>query len=236
MSKSGEDYIPGLGTAFFLNPNHIDKVGGAETYIPGLGTDFTIKGEHVSEEGGMENYLPGLGAAFKVDYAHVIYDYYPEAVTSTGSGNGELTIDVVGADELATITLYDLIGVLVGTITLTGVDTTCQFTSVAPGMGYYVVQTVGGADSPSSNIINVAPPPVVATGSIGGVQTIDVADATKLAILLLFNAANAQVGAYTLVGDATTHTFAEVPIAAGWYVKQVVNGSYSTSSNVVEVA
>ena len=40
-------YIPGLGSQFFIHPDHINAAGGAEKYIPGLGTQFFIDPAHV---------------------------------------------------------------------------------------------------------------------------------------------------------------------------------------------
>jgi len=391
MSKSAEDYIPGLGKSFFISPGHADAQGDAKDYIPGLGTDFTIRGEHLSTEGGGEDYIPGLGKSFKINVRDIKYDslskpnavegvgrilvisapylttlklyndsdvlvdsytltgeetshqfnlpnggldhyviqelngvasvvsdnvsalpnplvitgsdgsatidvtgavllstlslydntdtvavtyeltgddtsyqftgvrvgegYYvtqttvtlespasnvvtvlPAPVVLTGSGDGEATVDAAGATALATVDLYDSADALIDTHILVGEATTHQFTTVTPGLGYYALQTVNGLVSLKSNVVNVAPAPVVATGSVGGVLTVEVAGATELAIVALYDSSRVEVETHVLVGAATTHTFVDVPVGIGYYVRQVVNGASSIDSNIINVA
>ncbi|MCX7920965.1 MAG: S-layer homology domain-containing protein [Clostridia bacterium] len=163
-------------------------------------------------------------------------DVLPAAVTAAGSVNGAGTVDVTGATPLAVLKLYNSSSVLVDTYTLIGPATTYQFTAVPVGAGYYVKQTVNGVESAASNTVTVAPTTLVATGSTGGARTIDVTGATALATLKLYNSSNAVVATYTLIGPATTHQFTAVPVGAGYYVKQTVNGADSAASNAVSTA
>jgi hypothetical protein len=72
MQYSAEKYIPGLGNAFKIHPDHINVKGGAEKHIPGLGSLVYIdNAKHVGTQGGAEKYLPGLGKDYFINPAHV---------------------------------------------------------------------------------------------------------------------------------------------------------------------
>ena len=76
---SASKYVPGLGSQFFIHPDHVGIMGGdidvgmirREKYIPGLGNQFMIGANEVSEAGGADKYIPGLGKQFEVYPEHV---------------------------------------------------------------------------------------------------------------------------------------------------------------------
>lgn len=59
--------IPGLGTKFFIHPNHVQAGGKAGKYIPGLKLDVYVPANCVDARGGADKHIPGLGTKFFID-------------------------------------------------------------------------------------------------------------------------------------------------------------------------
>jgi len=147
------------------------------------------------------------------------------------ASGGVHQVTVTEAHAAAELELFRDGGTSAGTATLLPSQTSHTFADVAPGLGYYVVQTHAGASSAASNTVTVAPPAVSASGGEGRVT---VSGATGGSVLKLYAAGGGVPVATRTIGPAETgYPFTGIAPGLGYYATQTVNGAESVGSNTV---
>jgi hypothetical protein len=145
MKYPASKFIPGLGTQFFINPNHVNAKGGAEKYIPGLGSQVEVKLSEVNAKGGAEKYVPGLGTQFFIHPDHV--EPTPPAPAPT------YTVTLTVVFEEAPIADVD---VTIGGVTVTSDEEGIVVFTLPDGTHSYTLENSGGAAGSGTVVVNGA--------------------------------------------------------------------------------
>ncbi|MFC4302542.1 S-layer homology domain-containing protein [Cohnella boryungensis] len=155
----------------------------------------------------------------------------PEAVSAVG---GTREVQASAATGGSVLKLYaEGGGTAVATHVLGALETEYTFSAVAPGLNYFVTQSVAGVESQGSNTVTVTPSPVLLDG---GTRAVHVTGAETGATLNLYRSNGELLQTHGLTGSETAYVFTDVPAGSGYYVRQVANGAESAASNTVTVA
>lgn len=165
------------------------------------------------------------GVQIKSNYVDVTVS----RVEIVGSTDGIGTIKVEGAYPDAIVKLYDKDGNYVTEATADQ-NGKVVFTSISPGIDYYVIQSASGIQSPKSNKINV----FQLFGSDDGQKTVTGLGATPGATVKLYSKQSKIVASAVADVDGKV-SFTNVNTDIDYYVVQTVGEVTSVPSNKVNV-
>jgi len=137
-------------------------------------------------------------------------------------------VDVNNVYPGASLTLYDANGVQVSNTPDANGDGTFRFSAVAPGSGYYAVQSINNVLSAASKPVTVTP---AAPSASAGVESLIASGYVSGATLKLYHWSGSLLDTATNV-TAASYTFLNVePDSDGYYVTQTFGGVESVNSS-----
>lgn len=146
-------------------------------------------------------------------------------------GTEYVDVTNVDTDIGATLELYNESGNLVSSSPTYQGSGTYRFSSILPGSGYYVKQSLNGVFAPS-NPVKVSPVPPAAPTVTAAVEALKVSEIVVGASLKLYTASGSFLRDVPSV-DTTTFTIPDVqPNSEGYKVTQIVGQQESPYSNI----
>ncbi|TBL79353.1 S-layer homology domain-containing protein [Paenibacillus thalictri] len=200
-----------------------------------LTASFTLQGDDTAYTftgvtPGFDYYVTQtVGGVESLGTSFVVVDPAPGGLAARGGVN---TVEVAGASAGAMLSLYNGSGQAVASrqASVTGATYGAVFSPVQPGVGYYVVQTIGGIPGAPSNTVTVKPEAVSAGA---GYFRISVTGASPAAEVKLYREGTALASG--IADTLGSYVFAPVAAGGNYTVTQTVYGAESDPTGALTV-